>query len=171
MFLVFITFCLGFLPIISRLCSEHESKPQNPLLANVLYKRKVLENWGRGIGLMVSECRKANLSEPEYRMDSDNVRLIFRYNAISRPSTDQVPTRHRPSTDQVRALLRVLENEELSVKDMMEGLGLNHRPTFRANYLHPALNEGYIISLYPNQPSHPKQKYRLTDKGRELLNQ
>lgn len=27
--------------------SEHESKPQNPLLANVLYKRKVLESWGR----------------------------------------------------------------------------------------------------------------------------
>ena len=25
--------------------SEHESKPQNPLLANVLYKRKVLESW------------------------------------------------------------------------------------------------------------------------------
>ena len=151
--------------------AEHESKPQNPLLANVLYKRKVLENWGRGIGLMVSECRKANLPEPEYRTDSDSVRLIFRYNAVSRPSTDQAPTKYRPSTDQVLALLRVLENEELSVKDMMEELGLNHRPTFRTNYLHPALNEGYIIPLYPNQPSHPKQKYRLTDKGKELLNQ
>ena len=53
----------------------------------------------------------------------------------------------------------------------MEALELNHRPTFRTNYLHPALNEGYIIPLYPEQPSHPKQKYRLTEKGSELLKQ
>lgn len=149
--------------------TEHQSMPSNPLLANVLYKRKVLENWGRGIGLMVSECHRANLPEPEYRTDSNCVRLIFRYEAKHRPSTDQAPTKHRPSTDQVLALLRILENKELSVKDMMEELSLNHRPTFRTNYLHPALNEGYIIPLYPNQPSHPKQKYRLTDKGKELL--
>ena len=52
--------------------SEHESKPQNRLLANVLYKRKVLESWGRGIGLMMSECSKAGLPEPEYKIWADN---------------------------------------------------------------------------------------------------
>ena len=68
-------------------------------------------------------------------------------------------------------MIKILENKELSVKEIMEELGLNHRPTFRTNYLHPALNEGYIIPLYPEQPSHPKQKYHLTDKGKELLKQ
>ena len=77
--------------------SEHESKPQNPLIANVLYKRKVLENWGRGIGLMLSECRKADLPEPEYITDADSVKLIFRYEPVHRPSTDQVPIKYRPS--------------------------------------------------------------------------
>jgi len=52
--------------------SEHESKPQNPLLVNVLYKQKVLESWGRGIGLMMSECRKAGLPELEYKIWADN---------------------------------------------------------------------------------------------------
>lgn len=33
-----------------------------------------------------------------------------------------------------------------------------------------ALNEGYIIPLYPDQPHHPRQKYCLTDKGKALLN-
>ena len=154
---------------MEKMKSEHESKPQNPLIANVLYKRKVLESWGRGIGLMLSECRKANLPEPEYITNTDSVRLIFRYEPIGRPSTDQAPTKHRPSTDQVFALMKVLEDKELSVKEMMEGLGLNHRPTFRTNYLHPALNEGYVTPLYPEQPSHPKQKYRLTDKGKSSL--
>ena len=54
---------------------------------------------------------------------------------------------------------------------LRKALELNHRPTFRTNYLHPALNEGYIVPLYPEQPSHPKQKYRLTEKGLELLKQ
>lgn len=149
--------------------SEHESKPQNPLVANVLYKRKVLESWGRGIGLMISECRKASLSEPEYKTDANSVRLIFRYEAINRPSTDQVPTKYRLSTDQVMALVKVLANGEMSVKEIMEKLGLSHRPTFRSNYLHPALNEGFVTLLYPEQPSHPKQKYRLTEKGMNLI--
>lgn len=151
--------------------SEHESKPQNPLMANVLYKRKVLESWGRGIGLMMSECRKAGLPEPEYKIWADSVTLIFRCEVTNRPSADQAPTKYRPSTDQVFALAKVLANRELSVKEMMDGLEMSHRPTFRTNYLHPALNEGYIIPLYPEQPSHPKQKYRLTEKGLNLLKQ
>ena len=28
---------------------------------------------------------------------------------------------------------------------------------------------GLLESIYPEQPSHPKQKYRLTDKGKDLL--
>lgn len=160
---------------MERLLSPHDSQPHNPIIANVLYKSTVLESWGRGIKLMVDECRRVGIPDPEFHADGGFVWVVFHYTRIvagqDRPSTDQVPTKHRPSTDQVLALLRVLEDEELSVKDMMEGLGLNHRPTFRTNYLHPALNEGYIIPLYPNQPSHPKQKYRLTDKGKELLNQ
>ncbi len=82
---------------VEKMKSEHESKPQNPLLANALYKRKVLESLGRGIGLMMSECRKAGLPEPEYRIWSDSVTLIFKCEVTNRPSTDQVPTRHRPS--------------------------------------------------------------------------
>ncbi len=154
-----------------RMKSEHESKPQNPLLANALYKRKVLESWGRGIGLMMSECRKAGLPEPEYRIWSDSVTLIFKCEVTNRPSTDQAPTKYRPGTDQVFALVKILNKRELSVREIMEALKLNHRPTFRTNYLHPALDEGYIIPSYPEQPSHPKQKYRLTEKGLELLKQ
>ena len=40
---------------------EHDSKPQNPIIANVLYKSKILESWGRGIGTMVDECKRVGL--------------------------------------------------------------------------------------------------------------
>ena len=75
---------------MEKLLSGHNSEPQNLIIANVLYKSEVLENWGRGIGLMISECRREGLPEPIYKTDADSVRLIFRYESINHPSTTQV---------------------------------------------------------------------------------
>lgn len=35
----------------------------------------------------------------------------------------------------------------------------------KLNYLTPAMNEGWVVMLYPNNPKHPQQKYLLTVKG------
>ena len=42
-------------------------------------------------------------------------------------------------TDQVKQLLDVLGDKTLSAAALMELLDLKHRPTFRKNYLHPAI--------------------------------
>ena len=76
--------------------------------------------------------------------------------------TDQV-------TDQVAALIRGIGNGELSSSDLMQTLGLAHRPTFRENYLNPALAGGWIERTQPDSPRSPKQRYRLTTKGRDWL--
>ncbi len=52
-------------------------------------------------------------------------------------ATDQV-------TDQVTALIRVIGSGELGGNDIMHALGLSHRPTFRNNYLNPALADEWI---------------------------
>lgn len=70
---------------IERLLSTHDSEPQNPIIANVLYKSKILESWGRGIGLMVSECQRVGLPAPEFHTDGAFVWVVFR------TSTTQVP--------------------------------------------------------------------------------
>ena len=51
----------------------------------------------------------------------------------------------------------------------MAALGLSHRPTFRRNYLNPALAQGYVERTIPDKPNSPVQKYRLTEKGRQLI--
>jgi len=74
----------GGLPMgwnVDKLIGSHDSKPRNRLVADTLYIRKVLENWGRGIGLIIEECRQANLPKPEYRIEVDGIRLILRYGA------------------------------------------------------------------------------------------
>jgi hypothetical protein len=44
-----------------------------------------------------------------------------------------------------------------------------HRPTFRDNHLHPALETELIEMTIPEKSSSSKQKYRLTNKGRAAL--
>lgn len=58
----------------------------------------------------------------------------------------------------------------MSRKDIQIALQLKHEGNFRDNYLEPALQEELIQMKYPYSPNHPKQRYLLTEKGQELLN-
>lgn len=56
-------------------------------------------------------------------------------------------------------------NQQLSVKHIMEALGLKSRDHFLKRYLRPAIDNGYLRLLYPDAPRSPRQKYLLTEKG------
>ena len=95
------------------------------------------------------------------------------------PENEQVPHKYPTSTPQVQdklstnnpniiSLVQVIGEQELSVKEMMEGLGLKDRKNVLALYLNPAIAEGYVRLLYPQSPRHPRQKYLLTVKGLAL---
>lgn len=72
---------------------------------------------------------------------------------VSDQDTDQVSDQ---VSDQVRspaeALLAVLGEDTLSAVERMERLCLSHRPTFRRNYLNPALEQGRIERTIPASP-------------------
>ena len=117
----------------------------------------------------------------------ENHELKNRYMLVNAPaewtSNEQVEDKHRTSTEQVPNKLNKLNNsihignadiaklvvalgtQEMSVKQMMEAIGLKHRPTFLENYLNPSIANGYVHLLYPDSPRHPRQKYLLTVKG------
>jgi hypothetical protein len=63
-------------------------------------------------------------------------------------------------TDQVKRLLDVLGTSSLSAAELMSLLDLKHRPTFRQNYLHPALEQGLIEMTLPDAPNSRNQQYR-----------
>ena len=67
-------------------------------------------------------------------------------------------------------LVKALAEEQLSVKVLMERIGLKDRENFLDYSLNPSMNEGYIRMLYPDSPRHPRQKYLLTVKGLALYN-
>jgi len=53
-------------------------------------------------------------------------------------------------SDQVIRLLEVIGKKEVGASELMSGLGLSHRPTFRKNYLEPALAAGAIERTQPD---------------------
>ena len=68
-------------------------------------------------------------------------------------------------------LIQVVGKQELSVKEIMEDLGLKDRKNVLNLYLNPAIKEKFVRLLYPNSPRHPRQKYLLTVKGLALYNE
>lgn len=60
----------------------------------------------------------------------------------------------------IERILSALGDETLSATDLMERLGLSHKPTFRKNYLNPALEQKLIERTIPNKPNSKNQKYR-----------
>lgn len=147
---------------MERLLGLHDSQPHNPIIANVLYKSTILESWGRGIKLMVDECRRVGIPDPEFHCDGGFVWVVFHY-------TRYVAGQDRPSTTQVANLIAAIGDGVYSVSEMMEKLQLNNRRYFTKEYLKIAVMEGVVEPLYPDKPKHPKQKYRLTEKGKALL--
>jgi fido (protein-threonine AMPylation protein) len=97
------------------------------------------------------------------------------------PESEQEPRKYPTSTQQVQdklhtdnpnivKLVQIIGEQELSVKEMMELIGLKDRKNVLSLYLNPAVADGYIRLLYPQSPRHPRQKYLLTVKGLALYN-
>ena len=83
-------------------------------------------------------------------------------------STPQVKDKLHTDNPNIVRLVQVVGGQELSVKEIMEGIGLKDRKNVLNLYLNPAIAEGYIRLLYPQSPRHPRQKYLLTVKGQML---
>ncbi len=74
--------------------SEHESIPRNPRIAEVLYKRKTIEAWGRGIRLILDACAAAGIPAPRFQCDGRFVKTVFMRVATE---TSRAPSSNTPS--------------------------------------------------------------------------
>ncbi len=70
----------GVLPqgiTVDDLKREHTSQPRNPLLAEVFYRRGLIERWGRGTQKIVELCQAAGHPEPEFEERAGEVVVRF----------------------------------------------------------------------------------------------
>lgn len=169
----------GALPLgwtVEKLKGLHTSVPRNLLLAEPMYQAGYIERLGTGTSDMVSKANEAGLVDPVFSQeDTFNVTIYRKGHGIidqaptkHRPITDQVPQEFRRSSVEVQNLIKALIGE-MSRKEIQQALQLKHEGNFRENYLEPALKEELIQMKYPDSPNHPKQRYLLTEKGKEIV--
>ena len=65
----------------------------------------------------------------------------------------------------VARLIHVIGTKQLSLKAMMDLLGLKDRVSFKKTSLSPSIAQGFVTMLYPDKSNSPRQKYLLTTKG------
>ncbi len=85
----------------------------------------------------------------------------------STPSSSEDDIVHIDNANLIR-IIKTLGNEQMSIKEMMQAVGLKDRKNFIEYTLTPAISGGYVHLLYPDKPHHPRQKYLLTEKGLAL---
>ena len=62
---------------MEELRAGNKSEPRNPIIARVMYARKALEAWGRGIKLIIEECARARLPEPQIVSEGGYTKTVF----------------------------------------------------------------------------------------------
>jgi ATP-dependent DNA helicase RecG len=100
----------GTLPFglkVEDLKRDHQSRPRNPLIAEVFYKRGLVERWGRGTQKIVELCVAAGQPEPEFIEQAGAVGVRFL------PSGYIAPYRvGLDLTSRQRELLHIIANNE-----------------------------------------------------------
>ena len=129
------------------------SVPRNPLLFNMLYRMKLVEQIGSGVRRIHDACLEHGVAEPVIQVSTDWVIVTF-------------PRREVSVAPHVRRLVAALQGE-MSRVELMAALGLADRSHFLRTYLHPSLDAGLIEMTLPQSPRSRHQRYRLTALGGE----
>lgn len=168
----------GGLPKGMRLADlGRKSIRRNALIADLLHRIDFIEKAGTGIKRILDDARAQGCPEPVFE-ETGFFTAIFRPNPEVRAQIGAVPvsvteqgSEHvaEQVTEQVDRLLLAMQGDTLTGKDIMQRLGLSHRPTLLYGYLRPGLDAGLIEMTVPDKPRSSKQRYRLTAMGIELL--
>ena len=122
-------------------------------------------------------CQAQGVETPTWSSDGGFVTITFKRpdsksDIIENDKEDKKITeegKHPLSTPQVELLIQKMKDSYMTMRNMADVCDIKDLKYFRERYITPALQEGLIERLYPNQPKHPKQQYRLTEVAKEWL--
>ena len=103
---------------------DHASRPRNLRIADVFFRRGLIERWGRGTQVIVEECERAGCTEPSYQMSGGCFVVTFPLRAGQGPgSKPESGPGSKPEPQLARRVLLPLEQEPLGKAAIAEALG------------------------------------------------
>ncbi|NCC04625.1 MAG: transcriptional regulator [Proteobacteria bacterium] len=161
-----------------RLGRAHPRRYRNRRLGEFLKELKFTEGRSTGIPKILEAMARNGSPPPEFEFDADYsyfmVRLPVHPTALEVANSvqgDQLDasagTKSAPSRHQVEILQQC--GQERALADLMASIGRTDRTKFRNQVVRPLLLRGLLEMTIPDKPTSSKQRYRLTEKGRDLL--
>ncbi len=102
------------------------SKPRNYKIADVFYRCRLVEKWGRGIPKIIASCKKGQDPEPEFFADNLEFKVIFKFPASIKPPAilmAELSEKLLNITGRQREILEILSNyRELKMKEILAQL-------------------------------------------------
>ena len=160
---------------------------RNPVLADVMAQLDYMEKRGSGLKRIFNETKGLEKykegRDPVFKSSTSQFMTIIYsvdYKDAGKDtgkdigkdtgkdaSKDTIVT-NRPDI-YVQKLIKVVGNRTLTVKNMMELLNLKGADNFRKRYLNPAIKDGFVTLLYPDNITKKGQAYYLTELGKTLI--
>jgi predicted HTH transcriptional regulator len=142
---------------------DHASRPRNLLIADVFFRRGLIERWGRGTQVIVEECERAGCTEPSYQMSGGCFVVNFPLRVGPGPES-------KPEPQLARRVLLPLEQEPLGKAAIAEALGHRSISASLNRTIRALIAEGRIGLTIPEKPNSRLQKIRLITTSSEEPN-
>ena len=149
---------------------------RNRRVGDFLKELEMTEGRGTGIPKMLRAIKDNGSPAPIFHTDDDRTYFLVELfihpifaKALKQEPVTQVGTKSALSRHQVQILHKCRQDSALI--DLMAVAKRSDRTKFRREILNPLLKAGLIEMTIPDKPTSSKQKYRLTVKGQQLLEQ
>ena len=173
------------------------SKIRNHIIARVFHELNLIEQWGSGVSRIFSEAKEQNLPEPEIIEIGMRVRFIIRLaQPVNIQTTSKVDSRLDSRLESgldsrlesglesglesrleseldsglAARILLALRNNPLGKAQVAKTLGHQSVSSAVHKQVRRMLELGLIEMTLAEEPTSRLQKYRLTNKARELIN-
>lgn len=150
---------------------------RNRRIGEFLKELDLTEGRSTGVPKILRAMQGNGSPPPEFESDEDRTYFLIRLPVHERaerefPLGPQMGDQVRDQvgdqvTEHVRRLIGVLD-AELGRDELQALLQLSGRRHFRMHYLAPAIEAGLVEMTDPDSPNSPRQRYRLTDRGKKL---
>lgn len=109
------------------------SQPRNYKIADVFYRCRLIEKWGRGIPKIIASCKKEHDPEPEFFADNLEFKITFKFPVSIKPPIvliDEQSEKLLKITERQREILEILRShQELKMREILAKL--KHPPAER----------------------------------------
>lgn len=116
---------------VDTLLQPHKSIPFNPSIANVFYRARYIEAWGRGIQKIFESCNELGSPAPEYKKLGDDLTVKF-ISAKVEPSQSSKNSKHQNEALDNRIIAEIRNDLSVKQEDLIKKLNVSRASVQRS---------------------------------------